>query len=109
MAARRKKYPFTVYDVHALDVWGNKRDGFEVNDVYPSSGKVTLRDNSTKKDVIQALKREGFIRTGIRMNSIGFDGEFGERLYIDDMKDGGRPVYELRAVTTRTGRTVIGR
>ena len=100
MAARRKNRSFTVYDVHGLDVWGNAREGFDVNDVYPSRGKVTIYDDATDKEVVQSLKREGFIDSNIRFSSVTVDGEAGDYLYIGEART-SRPVYELRPVSSR--------
>ena len=102
MAARRKSRAFTVYNVHGLDVWGNAREGFWVNDVYPSQGKVTIYDGATDKEIVQSLKREGFIDPKIRFSSVRIDGEPGYDLYIEETRT-GRGVYELRPVSTRTG------
>ena len=99
MAARRKqKRPSTVYEVHGLDVWGNTRDGFDVNDVYPSRGTVALYDDSTDAEIVQALKREHFIDQRIRFKSVTIDGEIGYVLSISEART-GKPVYELRAVS----------
>ena len=97
MAARRKIRQLTTYAVHGLDVWGNAREGFDVNDVYPSRGRVSIPDDATDAEVIQALKREGFIDSKIRFKSVTVDGENGETLYIGESRT-GKPVYELRAV-----------
>ena len=100
MAARRKTRAFTVYNVHGLDVWGNAREGFWTNDVYPSQGKVTIYDDATDKEIVQALKREGYIDSKIRFSSVKIDGELGYDLYIEEART-GRGVYELRAVSSR--------
>ena len=99
MAARRsnKNRAATTYTVHGLDVWGNAREGFDVNDVYPSRGRVTIFDDATDAEVVQALKREGFISPRIRVASVAIDGESGYSLYINEART-GKPVYELRAV-----------
>ena len=95
--ARRKNRASTTYTVHGLDVWGNAREGFDVNDVYPSRGRVTIPDDTTDAEVVQALKREGFIDSRIRFNSVSVDGESGYSLYIGESRT-GKPVYELRAI-----------
>lgn len=97
MAARRKTRHSTIYSVHGLDVWGNAREGFEVNDVYPSRGKVAIYDDATYSEVVQALKKEGFIDPKVRFKSVTVDGETGFTLYIGEART-GKPVYELRAI-----------
>jgi hypothetical protein len=84
-----------VYDVHPLDVWGNRKEGFEVNDVYPSQGTVTLHEDMTHDEIVRALKREGFIDRHVRTARVGIDGEIGYTLYLRDEKL-SKPAYELR-------------
>ncbi len=35
------------FAVHALDVWGNEEDGYEVNDTYPACAVIEIPDNIT--------------------------------------------------------------
>jgi hypothetical protein len=93
---RPKQANFT-YDVHGLDVWGNPEDGFEVNDVYPSSGTVTLREDMTDAQIVKALRREGFIGPRVRSSRVSIDAPegVGSTIYVEDAKH-GKPVYQLR-------------
>lgn len=92
---RRRDPQRYVYDVHGLDVWGNAEDGYDVNDVYPSRGSVTLRDGMTDAQIVSSLRREGFIGSRVRTKRVRVDGDMGDALYIEDAKD-GKPVYQLR-------------
>lgn len=84
------------YTVHSLDVWGNARDGFDVNDVYPSHATIELPDEIVPDaQIIKALKDIGDIRPRIRASSIEIEGEQGYSLYVSYRN---RPEYELRAV-----------
>lgn len=83
------------FTVHALDVTGNKRSGFEVNDVYPSQGKIDVRGEVTKEKVVRALKRGGLIKKGIHMTSVALD-EQGDDVYVTHAKN-GKPELLLRA------------
>jgi hypothetical protein len=85
------------YEVHPLDVWGNKKEGFSVNDVYPSRGRISIPEDATNDEIIAALKKEGFINRNIRASSIGIDGEPGYTLYVE-YKPTAHPEYELRKV-----------
>ncbi len=84
-----------VYEVHPLDVWGNERDGYEMNDVWPSRGQIEVPEDASHDDIVRALKREGFIDRNIHMRSVGIDGEVGYELYIHEART-HKPVYELR-------------
>ena len=96
MAARRKRDTLRTYNVHGLDVWGNEKDGFEVNDVYPSRGRVKIHDDASDAEVVRVLKAEGLIDRNIRFKSVEVDwNERGYEIYINEARS-GRPVYELR-------------
>lgn len=95
MASGKVKRKMHTYDVHGLDVWGNEREGFEVNDVYPSQGKVKIPEGASDDEIVRALKAEGFIDRNIRMASVEIEGEVGDFLYIGEAKT-NKPVYELR-------------
>jgi hypothetical protein len=83
------------YRVHPLDVWGNAKDGFQVNDVYPSRGEVQFPEDASHEEIVAALKKAGFIDRNIRHKSIRIDGEQGDTLYVEH-ESTGRPEYELR-------------
>ena len=97
MAARRRNRPLSVYTVHPLDVWGNAREGYDVNDVLPSQGNVFIFDDATDEEIVRALKEEDFIDKGIHTRSVSIDGERGYDLYIGEART-NKPVYELRHV-----------
>ena len=91
---RGYKGPTYTYSVHGLDVWGNKKDGYEVNDVYPSSGTITIPVDATNDEIIAALKKEGFIDRNIRASSIEIDGEV-ENTMDYNYEPKNHPEYEL--------------
>ncbi len=54
----------TVLEVHTFDVWGNTKDGYEVNDEF-RAGKIVINkkfDDVEPEDVIKALKKKEFLR-----------------------------------------------
>ena len=78
---------------YSYDVWGNKKDGYEVNNVFRSSDYAYIPDSIvTDKDLIVYLKKEGFIRLGIRVASINIDSD--EDVIYFSYKD--KPEGELR-------------
>jgi len=79
------------YREYTYDVWGNRRDGYHVNDVYRGRN-VTIDDD---RDLIKELRKVGLLRKGVRSYRIGIDGEPGYSFYISDLKT-GRPEFELR-------------
>ena len=87
----------TEYTVHGLDVWGNAKDGYQVNDVYPSQGRVIIFDDASDAEIVSAMKKEGFIDKRVRTKSVRIDGEPGYDLYLEESRS-HKPVYELRAI-----------
>ena len=58
--------------IHTHDVWGNARDGWEVNDQYTVCDDLVITEDATQYDVMQALKRMGFLAKHVRLNMLDF-------------------------------------
>lgn len=84
--------------INYFDVWGNKKDGWEVNNLCKEeSMSFRLRDNFDNKELFQKLKDVGFIKKGTRFTSIEFEdlSDFG--VEFRQKKDGyplGRIEYK---------------
>lgn len=76
------------------DVWGNARDGFEVNAAYTTSTYVEFDEGISDAALIKLLKREGLLKKGLRASSIDMDGD-EYTIYFSDARN-GRPEFELR-------------
>lgn len=81
------------YREYGYDVWGNNKDGYEVNDVF----KRDIVEIDDQKDLIKEMRKQGLIKKGVRSKSIGIDGEPGYTFYITDNRN-GCPAFELRYV-----------
>ena len=77
----------TTYQVITYDVWGNAREGFEVNAAYTTNNYIEVSESTSDR----AINR----RLGVR--DISWDGEPGFTLY-GTVKRNGMPALELRAV-----------
>jgi len=75
------------YQIITYDVWGNARDGFEVNQAF-TTGRYIEIDGEHASDY--AINR----KLGVR--GITWDGEPDYTLY-GTVKRNGRPALELRA------------
>jgi hypothetical protein len=84
----------TAYSVHSLDVWGNRKDGYDVNDIFPSQGLVNIPDGADTKTVVKHLRRAGFINKPVRLKSFDIDGGYDGSDITIDYK--GRPELILR-------------
>jgi len=83
------------YRFYTYDVWGNEKDGWEVNDVFRSSGTIELpAEPHSDRELISWLKGAGWIKENIRFSNVEVEGEPEHTLYISYK---GKPEFELRA------------
>lgn len=87
------------YEVITYDLWGNDKDGYAVNDAF-ISGVISINaENMDDKQIIQALKKDGWIKRGFRFNSFTIDGECDYSLYINySTQKCFIPLLELRSM-----------
>jgi hypothetical protein len=84
--------------VWKYDVWGNPKDGFEVNDRFEiGTHKVYPQAIFQAKDadIIHFLKNEGHLTKGTHLSSFQIDGD-GENYLTIDFK--GMPIMEVTKV-----------
>jgi hypothetical protein len=70
--------------INYFDVWGNKKDGWEINNLCEeNAGELFLHEECTHKDILQKLKEVGFLKSTTRMNQLVFEGlgDFGVEIY----------------------------
>jgi hypothetical protein len=79
-----------IYEVITYDVWGNAKDGFEVNQAFLSGTKVKLDPDMTDSQINRSLARQGI--KGVK--GVEWDGD-DFTLYAT-LKRNGRPQGELR-------------
>lgn len=82
---RGKKY--VRFEILSLDVWGNAREGFWLNDVHHSGVFVTLPEEFTDKDIILALKRAGEMKRGIHHKSVRIEMAGDDLIEIFDARN----------------------
>ena len=94
-----KKTQVRVYQVWTYDVWGNAKEGYEVND-RSSAGEVIIR---CKREVFNEGTEHEFARynpTDLQLSraiggrGLSWDGESDYTLYAERKSD-GRPECEL--------------
>lgn len=79
------------------DVWGNKRDGYEVNQSFTTSVEVSLPDGASDRQILQALKHAGILKRGIHLKSVDIrdDGSTWGDAYHTIPVYGARDGYPL--------------
>ena len=84
------------FDLYTYDVWGNDKDGYEVNDIYLQEHDICIDEEivfGRDKELIQALKRINIIHKTSKTSKWGITGDPDLSLYFDYC---GKPVFELR-------------
>jgi hypothetical protein len=79
--------------VNYFDVWGNSKDGFEVNNLAVVENEVYISDDSTNKEIVQFLKSIGYFKKTVRMNMLDIYND-GELIEFFQKKD-GMPIGRL--------------
>lgn len=70
------------YQLWTYDIWGNAKDGFEVNDRYKQK-IVELPENASNKQIRRALYDSGVFGRGIMTAALDIDGDPEYALYIN--------------------------
>lgn len=84
------------WNVLGYDIWGNREDGYEVNDIH-RVGSVTLPENADLKKIIEVLVEDGILAESAGTGNIEEDTNHGDDtiIYLIESDD-GRPLLELR-------------
>jgi hypothetical protein len=75
--------------INYFDVWGNQKDGYQVNNMC-NEGEITVPKDASNRDVVDALKKMGFFKKHVRMNMCQFESAYIDVWVINDSK--GKPV-----------------
>lgn len=78
-----------------FDVWGNEKDGYEVNNLCVAYDDLYISDDSTHKEILQYLQKTGFLNTS-DMRKVYIDDQ-GEMLEIYQRKN-NYPIGRLEKV-----------
>lgn len=85
------------FRVWAYDVWGNAKDGFEVND-RSEIGTVDLGKHWSDERIFKELRREGYIAARKHARSFEFDNLVDTNAMEINVKRTGEPVLTLEIV-----------
>ncbi len=80
------------YELIEYDVWGNRRDGYEVNQAFHTKQYFDIDTDWDDKRLIKELKGQGIIRKNVRSASVEIGGD--DLAITFDYR--GRPEFELR-------------
>ena len=71
--------------INYFDVWGNKKDGWEVNNQCIEWDDGIMVEISNR-EILELLKITGFLKKQVRINQIIFD-DYGEFIELSQKKD----------------------
>ena len=80
------------YELIEYDVWGNARDGYDVNQTFRTGQYYDIDPDWADKKLISELKKDGLIRKSIKFKSIEIDGDKFS-IYFEYKN---KPEFELR-------------
>ena len=100
MNATKREYIETKWDLRSYDVWGNAKDGYEVNDVY-RAGSVTIRlmvqtaNIGTPHEFKHASPTDSQIRRACELGRFRIDTDGDDlHIYVNRSRD-GYPLGEM--------------
>ena len=92
--------------LYDYDVWGNDKDGYEVNDIYAAlvgydlfhaeNVYIDVLESDTDKQIVQKLKKSTWMKKTVKDSKVDIEGEMEYGLYLNYC---GKPACELRPYT----------
>ena len=90
-----KYYSYSL--INYFDVWGNEKDGWEVNNLCTEETGIIITNDATDKEILNFLVRIGFLTTSdmrkVRIDTSNFD--MMEIYAVKGMKPLGRLQAEI--------------
>lgn len=88
----------TKWRVWGLDVWGNDKDGYEVNDRWEITDDLILPRGSTDRDVMEWLKHAGLLKKYVQLRWLNFEGD-SDFIYIEQARN-AYPLFQMEKIGT---------
>lgn len=83
-----------IWKIVSLDVWGNRKDGYEINGARYTGSVIELPSEPSDAQVRLALVRAGCIKESSRLSSLEFEGD--DVLIQVYRKSDGYPIAQIR-------------
>lgn len=80
--------------MYTYDVWGNARDGFEVNNVFRTNHVVEIPETASLREILNILKEAGLVRRDVRPSQIRIDDGTDDLLDVE-WASNGEPQFRL--------------
>ena len=101
----KSNYINTVWEVWTYDVWGNEKDGFEVNDrsclhrEYPMRIKVEVNNQGTGQEFLSAYPTDKQVRQALDLKRIQIDTDGDDLTFYVNHASTGYPCGELHCMS----------
>jgi len=79
-----------IFQVYSLDVWGNKIDGFEINNIFDTGLFIESEEFPSFDNIIKILKKSEFLKKRYHFTSQYTYDEF------EVVEYNGEPVYQIQ-------------
>lgn len=76
--------------INYFDVWGNSKDGYEVNNQCTEAADIIMINYPTDRDLLKLLKSIGFFKKHVRLNMLDIRDDF-EFIEISERRT-GKPI-----------------
>jgi hypothetical protein len=85
--------------INYFDVWGNKKDGWEINNMCEeySDELIQLHEHATSKEAFQLLKSVGFLSSTTRINQVDIEDLHDFGFEFHQRKD-GKPICRIEFI-----------
>jgi hypothetical protein len=80
-----------------FDVWGNKSDGFHINNFAIVKSDLMIMDQFTNKDIINELKKIGYLNKRVKLNMFDIDN-YGDVIELSK-KTTGEPICRIQKIS----------
>ncbi len=104
IAGQKQQFVNTVWEVVTYDVWGNERDGFEVNAAYRHGTvelriPVTVNNVGTPREFSSACPTDKQLRQALSLRPIQIETEGDDLTVYVNAARNGYPCGELRCIS----------
>ena len=95
----------TSWELRTYDVWGNNKDGYEVNDSYvvdrdyPMTLTVTVNNQGTPQEFLSAYPTNRQIRKALDLRSIQLDLQGDDLTIYVNRSSNGYPLGEMHCIS----------
>lgn len=82
------------WTVFCHDVWGNAKDGWQVNDNFKLTDELILEPNPTDRNIMEALKKYSLLGKHCQLRWLSFYGDDTSIIYVEQASN-GYPLFTL--------------